>query len=176
MARHKIQIRSRRADSRISGEVRRLDDLRKADSEFSRMERHYRSRLTKAESKRLDAVAETEKMRNDSLRADDRANVLLAAQRVDITATTLAERVDTTAKAAATATENSAVALRIKAEADGAVINTRLAPLEQARYENAGGKQQGQESRAQMHWTTERVIAVAAIAFAAFEYYLSNPH
>lgn len=176
MARQRIQIRNRRTDSRISGEVRRLDDLRTADKALIRMEHHYRSKLAKTERRRVDAVALTEKMRNDALRADDRANVGLAAQRVDITATTLAERVDTTAKAATTATEASAVALRIKAEADGAIISNRLAPLEQARYENAGGKMQGQESKAEMHWTTERVIAVIAIAAAAFEFYLNQPH
>ncbi len=176
MARHKIQIRNRRTDSRISGEVRRLDDLREADCTLRKMERHYRSRLAKAESKRIDAVEIAEKGRIDALLAADRVNVGLAAARAEIVATTLAERVDTTAKAATTATEASAVALRVKAEADAAILANRIAPLEQARYENAGGKQQGQESRANMHWTTERVIAVIAIAAAAFEFYLNQPH
>ena len=117
-------------------------------------------------------MASAEARRIDALLAADRANVSLANARAELTASNLAERVDTTAKAAATQVEASAAALRGTAEVTASNLTARIAPLEQARYENAAVKTEQKDVRVQSNWTTERILAVIVIGIGLTEFVL----
>ena len=140
-----------------------MDDLR-------RVERFYHAKIAKGERKRINAVESAEMRRIDALLAADRANVSLANARAELTASNLAERVDTTAKAAATQVEASAAALRGTAEVTASNLTARIAPLEQARYENAAVKVEKQETKVQSNWTTERIFAAIVISVGIAEF------
>lgn len=174
----KVEVLRNRADSRISGEVRRLNDLRKADlrhahdlrkvdlrraDDLRTIERYYRRLLTKAETKRVDALL-----------AADRANVGLAAARAEIVATNLAERVDTTAKTAAMNVESSATAVRAATDASAQVLAGRITPLEQAQWGNVGSKSQHADDRRLGQWTTERILFLIGLGLGLLYFVLSQ--
>lgn len=144
-----------------------MDDLRA-------MERHYRSAGQRSERRRIDAVEAAEGRRIDALLAADRANVSLANARAELTASNLAERVDTTAKAAAAQVESSAAALRGSSDATALTLAARIAPLEQARYENAAVKVEKQETRVQSNWSTQQVIVAIAMIVGIIEFALRS--
>ena len=161
-----------------AADIRRLDDLRacevRRNDDLRTMERHYRTKLAKGEAKRINAVESAEGRRIDALLAADRANVSLANARAELTASNLAERVDTTAKAAAANVESSAAALRGSSDATAVTLAGRIAPLEQARYENAAVKVEKQETRVQSNWTTERIFAAIVIGVGIVEFVLRS--
>jgi hypothetical protein len=138
----RVQTRNRRSDSRISGEVRRLDDLREMAidrlDDLRRMERRSDHRFSKMRAQMTEAQMDGESKRIDALLAASAANVGLANARAEMTAATLAERVDTSAKTLATQVEVTAKAAAQAVEATRLTLEGRIKPLEDARYVEAG--------------------------------------
>jgi hypothetical protein len=159
-----------RTDARISGEVRRLDDLRAVEvrriDELRHVERRADRRLSKVQVRRLEAQQEAEARRVDALLADAKSAVALDRVRADMTASTLAEKVADSAVVLQEKGEATAKAGAIALEAAVRGLTDRIGPLEQSRYEQGGAKVQQQETRVQSNWTTDKVIAIAAVAFA----------
>lgn len=91
-----------------------------------------------AEKGRLDAIQLAETRRIDANRASDAAATVLANQRAELTALTLAERVDTTAKTTATQVEQTKIAAALAVDATTATLGGRIKPLEDARWESSG--------------------------------------
>jgi hypothetical protein len=176
--RRQVQLRSRRTDSRISDEVRRLDDLRAVEvrrmDELRLVERKADHKLAKVNVKRLEAMQMAEARRVDALLADAKAAVALDRVRADMTASTLAEKVQDSAVVLQEKGEATARAGAIALEAATKSITDRVGPLEVARYEQGGAKEFQHERRDQTHWTTERVIAIVAIAIVLVQYLLDH--
>ncbi len=115
---------------------------------FEERDRRY-AELALAESKRIDAVMGAEARRVDALFLSAANLVGVASTRAENTAQTLAERVEATAKTAAISAEALAKALaeqtaataKTAVDAIAAVreeLSNRIAPLEAARYVQAG--------------------------------------
>lgn len=187
--RSQVQMRTRRGDSRISGEVRRLDDLRAVEirrldelrvvaiqrlDELSHAERKADRKLAKVQVKRLAAMQVAEARRVDSLLADAKAAVTLSNSRAEMTAATLAEKVTDSAAALAEKGEAIARAAAAATEATAKALSERIGPLEEARYEARGGRDVRTETREQSHWTTERIFAVIVIAVGVIEFILRS--
>jgi hypothetical protein len=135
--------------------------------ELRHVERKADRKLMKVQVKRLAAMQESEARRVDALLADAKSAVALDRVRADMTASTLAEKVQDSAVVLQEKGEATAKAGVIALEAATKAITDRVSPLEQARYEQGGAKEQKQETRVQSNWTTERVIAIVSVAVAA---------
>ena len=89
-----------------------------------------------------------------------------------MTAANLSEKAADSAIALAAQVEAVAKVAAASVEATTHSFSERIAPLEQLRFEQGGAKVQQHEAREQVHWTTERVIAVVAIVVAVIEFYM----
>ncbi len=152
----------RQDDLRAAGELRQRD--------LDRSEHRHAKSLAKLTTKFQDAQFLAEKNRVDAQLSDAKSAVAIAAQRTELTALALAERVTESAKTLATAADATAKTLAAATEAIAAALGARIGPLEQARYESAGGKEQRGESRHTAEWTIERYITlgVAALGLVYF--------
>jgi hypothetical protein len=138
------------------------------------VERKADHKLVRIQVKRLAAMQLAESRRVDALLADAKAAVVLQNSRAEMTAGTLAEKVTDSAAALAEKVEATATAAAAAVSATAKAMSERIGPLEQARYEQAGGKEYRVETRSQSHWTTERVIAIVAIAVVLVQYLLDH--
>ena len=163
-----------RTDARISGEVRRLDDLRAVEvrrlDEIRRIERGADHKLAKVNVRRLEAMQIAEGRRVDALLADAKAAVALSNTRAEMTATTLAEKVADSAIALADKVEATAAAAAAAVSATSKAMSERIAPLEEARYEQRGGKEVQTEKRDQSRWTTQQLIIAIGAAAAVMDF------
>lgn len=125
------------------------------------------------EAKRIDSILTAEKDRVNALLTAAAGAVTLASTRQELTASALAERVDTSAKALATQVETTAKGLAAASEASYKALADRIVPLEQTRYENAGGVFQKREARtenldnrAQSHWMIGAAMGIPSLILA----------
>jgi hypothetical protein len=156
-----------RQDDLRMAESRRIDDLVKQDM-------YYREKLRLIEQEHMSARFGTESRRVDAVIAQQAANVSLASQRAELTATALAarvdesaralaERVDTSAKALAASVEATAKASAAAVDAQSKALADRIIPLEQFRYEQGGAKVQQSEGKSDNRWVIG--IAISAPSF-----------
>lgn len=162
----------------VAAAITRQDDLREAESEhreaLSAMRDKYEQLLREAESRRIDASALAEGRRIDSLLAASKSDVSLASSRAELTASALAERVDTSAKTLATSVETTAKALATTFDVTTKALMDRIVPLEQARYEQAGGKEQRGESRQSNQWTFQQAVTIISIGLGGLYFILNS--
>jgi hypothetical protein len=148
----------------------RLDDLREAadrrQGALTKQERRHRKEIRSLETKYRDSQYAAEKNRIDAQLADAKNAVAIAAQRTELTATALAERVDTSAKALAVTVETTAKTLAAATDAIATAIGLRLAPLEQARFESGGAKEQRAEVKQDNRWLLGLVLGIPGFLLA----------
>jgi hypothetical protein len=153
----------------------RQDDLRQAESkridDLVKQDMYYREKLRLIEQEHMSARFGTESRRVDAVIAQQAANVSLASQRAELTATALAarvdesaralaERVDTSAKALAASVEATSKASAAAVDAQSKALADRIIPLEQFRYEQGGAKTQQVEGKSDSRW----IIGIAMSA------------
>jgi hypothetical protein len=159
-----------RQDDLRKAESKRINDLRKAAGKHSREVDTLREKaqrdLAAAESRRLDALSLAESRRIDALLVAAENARALATTRSELTAAALAERVDTSAKTLAAAVDATAKTLAATVEATAKTLASRIEPLEQARYEQAGGKEQRSEGRQTNQWVVGLVMAAPSTLMA----------
>lgn len=137
--------------------VTRLDDIRDVDRQHARdlreiNDRHtaevraLRDELNKANKDAIDAQALAESRRLDAQRAEDKITAAVSQARAELTAANLAQQVTATEKTLAAASEASAKALATAFESAFKGVIERILPLEQARYQQVGVKEQRTES------------------------------
>lgn len=143
----------------VNSAVARLDDI-------AAIERAHRSELRDLEAKHRDSQQIAEKERVNALLSAAAAAAALDRTRAELTASALAERVDTTAKTIAAQVESTAKAADNAVVATATALNARITPLEQARYEQAGGKEQRSEKRQSDQYVI--YLVMAAIGAASF--------
>lgn len=154
-----IALEAKHAAEMLAALAERVDE-RDAIRERHRIENNA------LEAKFRDAADLAEQRRVDANQAKSDANVGLANTRAEIEAKALADRVVTLATTLAAQVDATAKTNALVVEATTKALGERIAPLEQARYEQAGGKTQQSESRVQSNWTTERVMALIALVIA----------
>lgn len=119
-------------------ERRLADERQRRQDELRIMATAHAAIVALAETRRLDANSLSEQRRVDANRAADLAAVVLSNTRAELTAAALAERVDTTQKTLAIQVEQTKVAAGLAVDATTATLGSRIKPLEDARYEQAG--------------------------------------
>jgi hypothetical protein len=111
----------------FQAEVRRLDERSEG-----------LLRLMASESSRLNAAMKSEADRINALLVASADNVRLANTRAELTAANLAERVENSAKALAGQVEGTAKANVEAVAAAALAMSTRIKPLEEQRFSDAG--------------------------------------
>lgn len=158
---------------------RRQDDLRLASerrrNDLDRQEHSHRKELRKVEQRYSNAERVAEARRLDAIIAGQTAAAALDRISTQATASALAERVETSAKTLAASVQASATTLATGQDATTQALIKRIEPLEQFLYRQGGVKEQAGESRDRSQWTTERIMALLALAFAALVWYTSQP-
>lgn len=146
----------------------RQDDLRLAEAkrrdDLFVSEQRHRAEVRELTYASLEARLTAEKERVNALLQAQQAAVALDRTRAELTASALAERVDTSAKTLAAQVETTAKAAENAVAAAATALAARIAPLEQARYEQAGGKEQRTEGRQTNQYVIYLVMAGIGIA------------
>lgn len=163
-----VAATEKRIDDLRAADGKRVDDLlqaasnlRAVDDRYGREVTELREKLALAESGRIDMATRAEARRIDALLAAAENARALATTRAELTAHALAERVDTSAKTLAAGTEALAKTLAAQVESTARALAGRIEPLEKARYEQAGGKEQRTEGRLGSQWLITLLVGVA---------------
>jgi poly-gamma-glutamate capsule biosynthesis protein CapA/YwtB (metallophosphatase superfamily) len=153
--------------SLVAAAMQRQDDLRAAETKrrddlFAAEQRH-RAEIREQMNTQLDARLNAEKERVNALLAAAQSAVALDRTRAELTASALAERVDTSAKTLSAQVETTAKAAESAVVAAATSLNSRIAPLEQFRFEQGGAKTQQVEGKSDNRWVIG--IAISAPSF-----------
>jgi poly-gamma-glutamate capsule biosynthesis protein CapA/YwtB (metallophosphatase superfamily) len=151
----------------VAAAMARQDDLRAAEAkrrdDLFTVEQRHRSEMREQMGTQLDARLVAEKERVNALLAAAQSAVALDRTRAELTASALAERVDTSAKTLSAQVETTAKAAEAAVIAAATSLNSRIAPLEQFRFEQGGAKTQQVEGKSDNRWVLG--VAMSAPAF-----------
>ena len=128
-----------RQDDLRDSENKRIDEVRRIEERYGLQISALQGKLADAESKRIDALNSAERLRVDSVLAEQKNAVALANQKAEVTASVLRDSVSTTRQA----------------------LEERVSKVEQNQYQGAGIAIQRSEGRATNQYWVGMLVTIA---------------